>query len=65
MCSICVVCTYVFLTMHEVLIILQSEDLEQVVAQTTFNFMRLKDLIGSGVQLHFMNSGTGGCTSDI
>ena len=58
MCSICVVCTFVFLTVHEVLIILQSEDLEQVVAQATFNFMRVKELIRSGVQLHFMNSGT-------
>jgi hypothetical protein len=59
MCSICVVCTFVFLAVHEVLIILQSEeDLEQVVAQATFNFMRVRMLIGLGVQLHFMSSGT-------
>lgn len=58
MCSICVVRTFVFLAVHEVLIILQSEDLEQVVAQVTFNFMRVKELIGLGVQLHFMSSGT-------
>jgi hypothetical protein len=58
MCSICVVRTFVFLAVHEVLIILQSEDLEQVVAQVTFNFMRVKELIGLGVQLHLMSRGT-------
>jgi hypothetical protein len=58
MCSICVVCTFVFVTVHADHIILQSEDVEQVVAQVTYNFMRVKELIGSGVQLHFMNSGT-------
>lgn len=58
MCSVCVVCTFVFLTLHVVHIILQSEDLEQVVAQLTSNFIRVKELSGSGVRLHFMNSGT-------
>jgi len=58
MCSVCVVCTFVFLTLHVVHIILESEDLERVVAQLTFNFMRVKELSSSGVQLHFVNSGT-------
>jgi len=37
---------------------MESEDFEQVVAQLTFNFMRVKELSSSGVQLHFVNSGT-------